>query len=177
MNNKNIVLSIVACMGVVLLILPMFLDVWGYYTNTTLTYKYGLFDNFDNVENVFTQGNGKFQSIWATLVTVSAVAALVIGGAFVLFSILQILKIGTIKYHTIRRILSLVMLLAFVLSTVFGWVFTAVNVYSYNVPFLGEVLFTMAGEVGLYILISGTFVSGLFGLLSTFEKKRKKRQK
>ena len=174
MNNKNIVLSIIACMGAVLLILPMFLDVWGYYINTTQTYKYGLFDNFDNIKNVFIQGNGKFQGIWAVLVTISSVLALAIGAAFILFSILQILKIGKIKYNFIRRVLSLTLIILFVASTVFGSVFTMVNVYSYNIPFLGEVLVTMEGALGFYLLIIGTGVSGLSGLFSTFEKKKTK---
>lgn len=174
MNRKNIILALIACMSVVLLILPMFLDVWAVSADGKTLYGYGLFNNFNNIRPLFVQHNGKFYGAWAVLTRMVAVTAMLAGLGFVLFSVLQLLRPRKHFYNFLRRLMSYILMASFLLSVIFGIAFTLSNNYYYNFFNIGNGFISMKAEIGFYMLIAGAFLSGVFGFFSTLRKSPKK---
>lgn len=174
MNKRNLIFALLACMSIVMLILPMFLEVWTASKDGQVLYGYGLFNNFINIKPLFVMGNGKFYGYWATMVSVIAVIALLAGLGFVVLCILQLLRPKKRLYNFWRRIMSYVLLGSFLLSLMFGLAFILSNKYYYNILNISSGFVFLKASIGFYMLIIGTLLSGVFGLISTLEKRRKK---
>ena len=175
MKLKNIILNALASVGMVLLILPMCLDLF------TLTVKVGerasdpvgfkIFTDWTDYVNTYKLLNKEFASVWATLVGVLAIVLLVLSVAYVVFFVLQALKVGKLNYRAINQILSICILVLTVVALVFGIIFMAANSFSIGSTKTSN---EFGFGVGLIMLLVGGLLTGVFGLIANKKAKSKK---
>ena len=130
MRTKKLIYDVIASVGVVLLGVAAFLKVWAVSFNGTINenFMYNVFEKFpDTLRDSYTMFGETLQSIWATLVTIAVVLALLAGLVYIAFTVLEHAKIGKLNYNFYKKLASIAMLVAFVAMLVFGSVFTIVN--------------------------------------------------
>ena len=154
MKNKKLIFGSISLVGLILLILPMFLNMWKL-TNSIQDGYFKIFGDYSGAQFVFEN----FAQFWITLVDVIAVIGLILAVAYTVLFVLEMLKIGNVKlFAKIRKMISFALLLLCVVAIISAIVCVCVNKNKL-------VAITMA--VGTYLLFVGLAVMGLFGLLST----------
>ncbi|HHW90877.1 MAG TPA: hypothetical protein GX745_08265 [Clostridiales bacterium] len=63
MNKRNLIFVLMACMSIVMLILPMFLEAWTASKGGQVLYGYGLFNNFNNIKPLLLWAMASFMGI------------------------------------------------------------------------------------------------------------------
>lgn len=168
----KMIFTSLAFVGLVLLILPLFMDVWSFY-NGLLDTNQGikLFEQVNSlIVTIFNLNNVYFQQIYATIFAVIAILTIVTAIVYCVFAVLDIAKVKSkIDTRLIKQICSISILILFVLGMVFGSVFTMVNVAEFE-TINGTNFIAMNSAIGFYMFLIGSFVCGLFGLLATRKK-------
>lgn len=169
---KKIIFTSLSFVGLILLTLPLFLNVWEFYNSfIDSTQGFKLFEQIPQyVVSAFNLNNVYFQQSYATIFAIIAVLALIGGVVYTVFAILELAKVKTkMDIRLIKQISSISVLVMLVLGLVFGSIFTIVNVAEF-VTINGTDFICMNSATGFFIFLIGSFVCGLFGLLSATKK-------
>ena len=170
MKKKNILISLSTTIISLLLIIPMFLNiftysVYGKLTNSTTTTNFGFFAELPSViEN--TAG--------AVIFDVCLIVGVVIAGLYLVSFILEILNVK-LNFSLIKKVLSVLFIVTFVVALIGGILFISQN-------YLNNDLYTRSiiPNVGFYLSLGLMIISGVLAFVSscnTSKKQRKKKRK
>lgn len=171
---KKYIFNSLAFLGVILTGVFSFFNIWAVNTNGVVNegYMYNIFDKFPKVLfDAYQFAGQKFQSIWATLVMITVIIALVAGVTYIVFTILEWCNINKLKNSLVKKISAIVLLTCFVLVFVFSALFTSTNYIELSENPLSYT--EMMGQPVLYALLASLLLSGVFGLIATCKKKDK----
>ncbi len=160
-SNSNLFLNLIASVGLILLVLPMFLAIYtrveeiGSLTNQT---GYTIFTDWSTIETIYQIAGQEFNSACALIVDIMAVALLVVAAIYVIMFVLQFTKMGKNNmFAKINKFLSIIALLLTVVALICGIIFFATS---------GIVATSFIPGIGFYMLIIGGVVLGLLGYLA-----------
>ncbi len=173
MKAKKLILNILASVGMVLLVLPMFLAM--YTATVSIGNKvadpatYGIFTNWTYYINAYKVAGKTFAQTWAVLTDVLAVVLLILAVLYVVMFVLKLLKVGKkVNYTKIMKLLAVVILVLTILALVTAIIFTSTN--SLSIKVLVETKYTFGFGIGLIMMLIGGVVTGLCGLLANLKK-------
>ena len=119
-SSSNLLFNLLASVGLVLLILPMFLAIYtrveeiGSITNQT---GYTIFTDWSAIETIYQIAGQEFNSACALIVDIMAVALLVVAAIYVIMFVLQFTKMGKNNmFAKINKFLSIIALELIVIS-------------------------------------------------------------
>ncbi len=160
-SSSNLLFNLLASVGLVLLILPMFLAIYtrveeiGSITNQT---GYTIFTDWSTIETIYQLTGQEFNSACALIVDIMAVALLVVAAIYVIMFVLQFTKMGKNNmFAKINKFLSIIALLLTVVALICGIIFFATS---------GIAATSFIPGIGFYMLIIGGVVLGLLGYLA-----------
>ena len=153
-SSNNSFWGILACVGMILLVFPMFLAIFHFTIGTgslSLTEEIGLFPGLEDLES----------GVCATLVSIFAIVALVLAVLYALLYVLEIAKVTKSSLASIRKLIAMAMLAVFVVILICGIVFISANSGEYA---------GFGASIGFYFALIGSLATGVFGLLESWKK-------
>ena len=179
MKTKKIVLNILASLGMVVLIFPMFLGLYGVIltvANKTSDPEYfKLFNDWSSWEELYKIGGKTFQSGFATAFDVLAIVLLCIAVLYFILFILQLAKVGDYKkLNKVKMFLALAALILTLIATALFIVFCLKNSLEIgtDLGILGKLYtsYTFIPAVGSILLLVGGLFFSIFGMIASKNK-------
>lgn len=153
-NSNTTLWGILACVGTILLIFPMFLALFQFTVGTgslSTTTQFGLFPDLSLVD----------AGTCVTLVSIFAIVALVLSILYAVLYVLEIAKITKTKLVFLRKIISILILAVFLIILISGIVFITSNSGTYA---------GFSAGIGFYFALIGCLATGIFGMLESIKK-------
>lgn len=167
MKNKNMLLSLITSVVSLLLIIPMFLNIFSYsvygklFDTTTVT-NFGLFAEYPStIEH--TAGSIIFD--------ICLIIGVVLAGLYLVAFILEILNVK-LNYSIIKKVLAGLFVVTFIVALIGGIVFASQN-------HLDNDLYTrnLIPNVGFYLALVFMLASGALAFVSSMGKAKKATKK
>ncbi len=167
MKNKNLLLSLLTSVVSLVLIVPMFLNIFAYSVlgkllgSTTIT-QYGFFAEYPGtIEH--TAG--------ALIFDICLIAGVVLAGLYLVTLILEILNVK-LNYSIVKKVLGLLFVVVFVVALIGGIMFMTQN-------HLDNDLYTrsLVPQFGFYLALGVMLASGVLSFLSANGKQTAKKRK
>lgn len=177
MKLKKLIPNILACVGMILLILPMCLTM---YTATVSVgskagdpVNYNIFADWSNYIDAYKVADKTFASAWATITDVIAIVLLVLAVVYVVMFVLQLLKVGGKKtdYTKPMKGVAMAILVLTVVALITAIIFTSANSLSVTGKITNVTTkYTFGFGVGAIMLLVGGVLTGVSGLLANWKK-------
>lgn len=172
MKNKNILLSLLTSIVSLVLIVPMFLNVFGYTYETlatTTNRNFGIFADYSVAQSL----NPDFNNLWSVVFNVCMIVGIALAALYVIIFILELLNVK-LNIATAKKIIGVAFIITFIISVVSGILFMVLNGYKTSITTL-----TFNGQIGFYLTSSLLLVSGVLAFVSAKDstKKRSRRRK
>lgn len=174
MNTKQLLGNILAIIGTVLLIFPMFLALYstvmkaGGEASDPITFK--IFNDWSDLERAYSLFDKTFASALATMVDILAIALLVIAAVYVLLFVLQLAGVGKINYNKLKKLLAVIGLVLTIAVIVLYVIFCIVNSISIDGGLLATVKYSFLPTVGAGMLFIGGLVFSVSGMIASGKK-------
>lgn len=170
MKNKNLLLSLITSVVSLVLIVPMFLNIFAYSVlgkvlGTTTVTQYGM----------FTQYPGTIEhTAGALMFDICLIAGVVLAGLYLIAFILEILNVK-INISIVKKVIGLLFVIVFVVAVIGGILFATQNHFDNS-------LYTrnIVPQFGFYLALGVMLVSGALSFLSatgSAKKKSKRKRK
>lgn len=174
MNTKQLLGNILAIIGTVLLIFPMFLALYstvvkaGGESSDPTNYK--IFNDWSSWETLYKGMDKTFASAIAMIVDIIAIALLVIAAVYVLLFVLQLAGVGKINYNKLKKLLAVIGLVLTIVVIVLYVIFCIVNSMSVDAVLLGTISYSFLPTVGTGMLFIGGLVFSVSGMIASGKK-------
>ena len=170
MKNKNLLLTFLTSLFSLVLIVPMFLDIFGYAYKTAITTSGRGFKIFSDYEILQTL-NPDFNSLWSVVFDICLIVGLVLAGLWLIALILELLNVK-LNYGLVKKWLGIAFVVLFVVALVSGILFMALNGKETQTTTL-----SITAQAGFYVALASMFVSGVVGFLASAGYKKAKRKR
>ena len=174
MKNKNLLLSLLTAVLSLVLIVPIFINVFGYTwslgDSVISEGAYGIFADYSAISNLYSD----FSATWSVVFDICLIVGLVLGALYVVAVVLELLKVK-VNVSGIKKVVGFAFILVFVVALVVGIVFVSVN--HYKGQYINHEL-NIVPQAGFYIALATMLVSGVLAILTAKKvKKGKKKRK
>ena len=177
MKNKNTLLSLLTTVVSLVLIVPMFLNLFGYTwslgNNVLSDGLFGMFADYSAVTNLFSD----FNSVGALIFDICLIAGVVLAGLYLLTFVLEVLNVK-LDYSLIKKVLALLFAAVFVTALIGGILLLSNKVTG---TYINHEL-KMIPQFGFFLALGVMLTSSVLAFLSSpgakqVKSKSKKRRK